>query len=456
VENEAARPSWSLRARLMWLATIATVVAWVTGGAAVLIAAYQESEVLYDQRLRDVAAVILSFAHHEIEEIRAEGRPFPVHEETAVTLDPRYAYQIWSPSGELLLMSHNAPRQPFAALDHVGLLDNTINGKPHCVYAMHSQDGSMVIQVAEDESRRDAFVLSVNLWLLMFLVGTTVLLVLFNRWMFGHATRALDQSARQLIDRSANDLRPIRADDPPRELVPLLQSINTLFRRFEHTLDSERHFTSAAAHELRTPLAAVRIQAQVAERARTHREAREALAALGVCVERASRMIDQLLTLARVETMAPEGSAFTRVRLDEAVEQVAHDVQFLVEAANVRLELDLAPASIRGIEFAVSALVRNLVDNAIRYTPRGGRVSVRVFTEGGCAVLVVDDSGRGVPEAERSRVFERFYRLAGNDADGCGVGLSIVQCVAQAHRARVELSDSEAGGLRVTVAFPAD
>jgi signal transduction histidine kinase len=272
--------------------------------------------------------------------------------------------------------------------------------------------------------------------------------------MFGHATRALDQSAQQLVDRSANDLRPIRTEDPPSELVPLLQSINSLFSRFGKTLDSERHFTSAAAHELRTPLAAVRIQAQVAERARSQKEAREALRGLGTCVERASRMIDQLLTLARVESMAPDGSAFAPVRMDLLARQVVADLSHMLGAAEVEIDLRLAPATISAIESAVAALIRNLVDNAIRYTPRGGRIAVSTAAGEGRVVLTVQDSGPGIPEAERPRVFERFYRLAGSNTEGCGVGLSIVQCVAEVHLARIDLATAELGGLRVSVEFP--
>jgi len=453
-QTGAAGSAWSLRGRLMYLAAIATALAWLTGGAAVFIAAQHESETLYDQRLGDVARVILSFAGHEIDEIRQDGRTTPVHEESAATLDARYAYQIWSKDGQLFLMSHNAPAKPFAPLDHVGLLDNDIDGRPHCVYALRSADGGMVIQVAEDESKRDAFFLSVNSWLLLFLILSTLILWAFNRWMFGHATRALDQSAQQLVDRSANDLRPINADDPPRELVPLLQSINTLFSRFGQTLDSERHFTSAAAHELRTPLAAVRIQAQVAERARSKQEAREALRTLGTCVERASRMIDQLLTLARVESMSPDRSAFAPVRVDLLARLVVSDLSHMLGAAEVEIDLRLAPATIDAIESAVSSLIRNLLDNAIRYAPHGGHIAISTAVVDGKVFLTVDDSGPGIPPSERERVFERFYRLAGTNMDGCGVGLSIVQCVVEVHRGRVELASSDLGGLRVTVEFP--
>lgn len=449
------RREWSLRSRLVWLATLTTVVAWLAGGIGALYAAYQEGERLYDEQLRDVAHVIVSFATHEIDEIRQEGRGDRVHWETATTLDLRYAYQIWSKDGELLLQSPNAQREPYAPLQREGLNDRTINGRPYCIYSLRSADGSMQIQVAEDESMRSLLRPTLAYWLLGFFLISIALLLLLNRWVFGGAVRALDQSAQQLTDRSPLDLRPVRADDPPRELQPLLDSINGLFARIARTLDSERHFTAAAAHELRTPLAAVRMQAQVADRARTPQEARAALNGLVSCVDRASRMVDQLLTLAHVESLAPKSSAFVPVRLDHVIEHVVLDLSHAAHGRDIRVDLQLDATTVRAIEFGVAALVRNLIDNALQHASSGGRVLVRTFARESEVVLMVEDAGPGIPESERIRVFERFYRLPDSETDGCGVGLSIVQCVADAHHAQVALDSVTRGGLRVTVIFPA-
>jgi two-component system OmpR family sensor kinase/two-component system sensor histidine kinase QseC len=438
----------------MWLAALATLFAWLSGGAGVLIAAHIESEQSYDEQLVDVARVILSFAEHEIEEIRADGRTDLIHQETAATLDPRYAYQVWSMDGKLLLLSHNAPREAFAPLGKEGKVDLDIDGKPFCVYTMRNSDSTMQIQVAEDESMRGFLTPHLDVLLIVFFLVSTGLLLLFNRWFLGRAMRAVDQSAQQLTNRSPHDLRPVRADDPPSELQPMLDSVNTLFSRIERTLDSERHFTAAAAHELRTPLAAVRIQAQVAERARCGEEAKTALKSLLACVDRASRMIDQLLTLAHVESLAPGSSAFAPVRIDEVVEQVVQDLEPLLESVRVKVALELEPATVSAIEFGIAALVRNLIDNAARHASHGGEIIVRAFARGDEVMLTVEDAGPGIPESERARVFERFYRLPESETDGCGVGLSIVQCVADAHRARVALDTSPLGGLRVTVIFP--
>jgi signal transduction histidine kinase len=450
-----ARPhTWSLRRRLMALAAIATIAAWLTGGVAVLLAANKESEKLYDERLRDVARVILSFADHELNEIREERPGDIVHEETAATLDARYRYQIWSDSGELLLVSHDTRRTPFAPLDTRGYLDVALDDRTYCVYALASDDGTLLIQVAEDETLRDTFFVSLNGWLLLFFAVSTATLMGFNRWMFGHATRALDQSARQLLDRSADDLRPIVADHPPRELAPLLQSINTLFGRFERALDAERHFTAAAAHELRTPLAAVRVQAQVAGRARSRGERHDALVDLGVCVDRAGRMIDQLLTLARLESKTGAGR-MTRLRVDDVAAHVMRDLEPLLREKRLQVAVELNPCEVTGLEFGVAAMLRNLIDNAARYTPPEGSVRVATGVADGAGFALVEDSGPGIPQDQRQRVFERFYRLADTAVDGCGVGLSIVQCVARAHGACISLADSPLGGLRAAVSFPA-
>jgi signal transduction histidine kinase len=450
----AAPRSWSLRSRLMWLAALTTLIAWLAGGAGVLIVTYNQENELYDQRLRDVARLILSFANHEIEEIRQDGRTDGVHQETASTLDPRYAYQIWSKDGELLLVSHNASRQPYAPLHKEGFLDREINGRPYCIYSLRSADGTMLIQVAEDESLRSLFTPSLGLFELGFFLVSTALILLLSRWLFGRAVNALDQSAEQLTDRSPQDLRPVRADNPPRELEPLLSSINCLFSRIERTLDSERNFTAAAAHELRTPLVAVRMQAQAAARAKTPQAVRASLDELVSCADRASHMMDQLLTLARVDTLRPKTIPFVPVRLDRVIEQVVKDLSYSIRARNLRVDMQLDAATVPGMEFGVAALVRNLIDNALQHASSGGQVLVRTFVREADVEMTVEDAGPGIPESERARVFERFYRMPDAKTDGCGVGLSIVHTVADAHHAKVALDSVTRGGLRVTVIFP--
>jgi signal transduction histidine kinase len=295
-------------------------------------------------------------------------------------------------------------------------------------------------------------VLFADRYLILALIATTAALALLNWWMFGRTTRAFDAAARQLQDRAADDHRPIVVDHPPHELRPMLEALNGLLRRFGHALDAERQFTAAAAHELRTALAAVRVQAQVAERARTSKEAHAALVQLGICVDRASRLIDQLLTLVHFDSTPVSPATTTVVRLEVLAARVVSDMSPLLQERGIALTTGLKPVEVIGLEFGLAALVRNLLDNAARYSPQQGNVRVETGELNGEALVAVDDSGPGIPAEERERVFERFYRLqSSSGTDGSGIGLSIVRSVARAHGARVVLSDSELGGLRATV-----
>jgi signal transduction histidine kinase len=440
---------------LLALASAATVVAWVAGGATVYLVGVEESEHLSDESMEDIGRAVLAFSDHEIEEIRSEGRDI-VHLETAQTLGGRYRYQIFSAAGEPLLISHDAPRTPLAPLTQTGYVTRQIDGVPTRTCVLWSDARDKAVIVAEPLSARDGYSGTLHGYLLAMFAGTLPLLLGMNWWMFRRATRSLDESARQLVDRSPRDLRPIVVDAPPRELQPLIGSMNALFERFESALAAEQRLTSAAAHELRTPLAAVKVQAQVAARARNREEAARALGDLAASIDRAARMVDQLLTLARLDSLAASPTQHTTLRLDQITALVIDELAPLIEQQGLTLERVLAPAAVDGMEFGVAVLVRNLIDNAARYTPRGGKLRVATGQRGEHAYAEIDDSGPGIPPSERKRVFERFYRLPSSNVDGCGIGLSIVRTVARVHRARITLDDSALlGGLRVVVAFPA-
>jgi signal transduction histidine kinase len=260
----------------------------------------------------------------------------------------------------------------------------------------------------------------------------------------------LDAVAREIAARRPDKLEPVSPASAPKEIRPLVEAINGLFVRVEHALESERRFTADAAHELRTPLAALATQAQVALRARDDAERGHAIEQLIASSRRAARLVDQLLTLARLDP--DEAVPATPLRLDTLAEEIcaAHGADAM--AKNIALELEAAPTTMRGHADMLRILLRNLVDNAIRYTPAGGRVVVAVAP----GLLSVTDSGPGIPVVERERVFDRFHRLAGQQTEGSGLGLSIVARIAERHGARIHLGDGAAGvGLRVEVAFSA-
>jgi len=230
--------------------------------------------------------------------------------------------------------------------------------------------------------------------------------------------------------------------------------LNALLERLREALERQQRFTADAAHELRSPLTALQVQLDMLARARTPEETRDALGALRAGMKRASRLVEQMLTMARLEPEAPLAQP-SSVALDALAAQVAGELESLAEARRIELRLErLESAAVEGDAAALHALVRNLLDNAIRYTPAGGVVRLAAFSDGEHALLQVEDSGPGIPPEERTRVFDRFYRLPGSSAEGSGLGLAIAKQVADAHGGEIALADAAGGrGLRVSVRF---
>jgi signal transduction histidine kinase len=444
-----------LRRRVLLTTAAVTVMAWLVGGTAMFMVSRHVSDSLFDQRLRDIATTVLTFADHEVDEVRAGGAEI-VHFEGALTIGARYHYQIWSSDGELLLVSVDTVGIPFLPLDQRGFSTVEIDGAPNRVIAIASDDGSKVLQVAEPLAARVANIDPGFGFLVIPLLLSLALLVGVSTWLVRRATWALGESARQLTQRSPNDLRALAVADPPQELTPIVSAVNSLFARIENALATERRFTSAAAHELRTPLAAIKIQAQVALLTRTDGDRRQALERLMQSIDGAAHMVDQLLTMSRLDGLIALRAQAVRLQLDSVSAHVIDEMRPLAARRHQSITEHLAAADIEGLEFGVAVLLRNLIDNAARYGPDGGTIRVSTGTEQGQCFVRVEDAGPGIAPEQRQRVFERFYRLPSNAMiEGCGIGLSIVQTVTELHHARIELDRSSLGGLCVSVFFPA-
>ncbi len=362
----------------------------------------------------------------------------------------QFVSQIWDTNGELVYSSSDPvmPRQT-----RMGLNEFSWQGERWRAYTLTAQ--GLIIQVghlARAGNERLRIVIGpvlLPLALLMPLLGIAI-------WLTVSRSLAPMQQIRQELDkRESNTLTPIPLADLPSEIAPMVAAMNDLFVRLHEAIESQRRFVADAAHELRTPLTALRLQAQIAERTADATERAEALARLDAGITRAGHLIEQLLALARLEPES-QGKRSQAIALDELARQVVADHSSQAEAKGIDLGLLRAePATIDGNPTTVRTLLDNLVDNAIRYTPpAGGRVDVSVETHAREVRLIVADNGPGIPRAERDKVFERFYRLAGADTPGSGLGLSIVQRAAEQHDARVSLDDTPGGGLKVTVAFP--
>jgi signal transduction histidine kinase len=449
----ARRSTWSLRARLSLIAALALFASLLFGGLAMYWAASIEEDQIHDARLEHLGATVLAFIEQEIEGLDAQHaapRPALKTRPTAALL---YRYQVWSRAGALLLRSYEAPAdKPLMELTQLGFHTVHIDGEEYRVFALPTRNRQYVVQVAENVGERWAQTALITFYYVGFLLVPLGLVALATWLMLRRSLHSIDTMASQLRHRNPLDLTPVAVADPPRELLPILRSVDTLFARVGHALSVERRFTSVAAHEMRTPLAGLRAHAQLAKMAQSPQEMQEALASMMVGADRAAHLIDQLLDLARIESEGGvAGVAREQVVLQDLWRGLMHELAPRAAKREIELHAAFGVPRVEGHGFALSLLLRNLVSNAINYTPAGGRVQVSSVAHERGVQLRVDDSGPGIPAAERERAFERFNRLGQTRVDGVGLGLSIVLSVVELHRARIQLLASPLGGLRAQV-----
>lgn len=273
----------------------------------------------------------------------------------------------------------------------------------------------------------------------------------------GYSLRHLILLSREITNRRSTHLQPIKRRKVPIEVQPIISELNNLFVNLRYALIRNKRFAGDAAHELKTPLAALKTQAQVALNAKAGNELEQALKNLNVGVDRCTRIIEQLLTLSRLGPEATLEDCHDTSLLSIATEIIA---LLVPKALNKEIEIDLEAKDtlplIYANETAIGILVRNLVDNAIRYTPEGGQVHVKIFEKGKKLILRVTDTGSGIPEELHERVFERFFRVLGTNTIGSGLGLAIVQQIASLHHADIQLGKPEEHeGLQFDVIFKA-
>ncbi len=441
---------FSLRRRLLVVLLGGVAVCWLAALAWTSVDAHHEVDELFDAQLAQSAQVLLALGSHDADDIKELEDDLDRHQR-------KLMFQIWDRHGRLLLRSPNAPNTPLT--DQDGFSDA---GGPQGHWRYFGQwsrqrHDPVRVLVAESHEVRDELIAHI---VMRMLAPGIVGLILLGFWVWIAIRRGLlplDTVTRQVGDCAPERLHAVVPESAPEEIRPLVEALNDLFLRVERAIDNERRFTADAAHELRTPLAALAAQIQVAARARNDAERNHALEFLTTGMARTSRLVDQLLTLARLEPELAAAPA-VGVGLDSLAQEVCADHGPQALAKDIALELDAEPVTIAADEDLLRILLRNLIDNAIRYTPAGGRVAVTVAVAGagasGKARLTVSDSGPGIPPAERSRVFERFARLAGQETDGSGLGRSIVRRIAELHGATVTLDTGINGqGLAVVVTF---
>jgi len=431
----------SIRRQLL-AALLGTIsLALLAGAFAIYRSTLAEVDDLFDYQLRQLALSLRDQAYHNAFAQATED----------VAEDFDFVIQVWSPEGVRVYYSH--PHKTLPGLVQMGY--NTITTPEGNWRVFAAQLNSLVIQVAQPLKVRNQMAIKTALHLLIPLSALLPVLSLLIWILVSRGLAPLDRLAKAVATRSPKALEPLPEQKAPEEVLPLVRSLNDLLARLGDALAAQRAFIADAAHELRTPIAAMQLQAQLVERAESEEEARAAIADLKAGIQRAGHAVRQLLTLARQD---PDMAAkpFVSVSLAELARSVIGDQIALAGAKDIDLGIEAVDESalVLGDTEGLRILLTNLIENAIRYTPKGGQVDIFIRRmEDGRASVEVADTGPGIAVKDQARVFDRFYRAEGTAEPGTGLGLAIVKTVADRHGASIELNNAEPHGLRVKVVF---
>jgi len=460
----------SLRGRLMlWLA-LSLVVVWVTASLLAYGVTKDEVNALFDSQQSLLARQLLSSQEQEIHALlEARHAPLPsvkrllAQDEYGVIEGDALAFAVFDREGRMLWSDGAAGRRLKFVPNTQGFVDQ---GKPHNnhgwrVLFMASNDGASIVAVGQEIGHRRTAVRTIVFAQMWPWLAALFALLALAWWVSSAQAKPLRGVARELRQRAADDDTPIAPERVVLEVRPVIEALNALRARTRALITHTRRFTADAAHELRSPLSALRVQAEVAQLAAKDPAARQhALAQLIGGIDRAARVVEQLLALSRLDPMnaPPEAQPLDWPRL---LQSALHDAQPAAQARNITLALDDAGNETlpggndagnetlpkQGNPTLLALLLRNLLDNAVRYSPEGGHVTLRRDADG----LAVEDDGPGVAAEYLARIHERFFRPPGQSQSGSGLGLSIVQRVAELHGMALTLENRPAGGFRAAV-----
>ncbi|MCB1917785.1 MAG: sensor histidine kinase N-terminal domain-containing protein [Rhodocyclaceae bacterium] len=442
----------SIRGRTTAMVVLVVAVLWLLAAYFTWREAEHEAAEVFDGHLAQAASMLIAQSAMEIED--DDDELGELHAPLTHRYARKVAFQLWDRGRVLLVHSENAPNQRLAAREE-GFSDSVVDGVAWRVYSGWNAHREMLVQVGERLDARSDMADELAVGLLKPLLWTLPLLALSLWLAIGRAMCPLNTLARELAVRAPGRLEPVAGGPVPREVAPLVMRLNELLGRVDEALTMEQRFTGDAAHELRTPIAALCAQAEVALAAGGDEERRRALEAVLAAARRSARLVEQLLTLARADSLIERD--WPAVDLAGIVRAVLAEIAAEPQAAAVEFEFEGGQGQmIRGEAGWLQVLVRNLVDNAVRHSPAGGLVRVVVAGAPPDAVeLVVADQGPGVAPAQRSRLGERFWR-GGATGGGSGLGLSIVKRIALLHHSEPQFGDGADGrGLAVRLRFGA-
>ncbi len=446
-----ARPHQrSVRRQLLILLLTAVSVAWIAAATVSFRDARHDVAEVLDAHLAQTASLISVQRDGDDGDDEVDTEHAPVLHRYS----RRVMFQVWKNGTTLGLHSQHAPDTPLSRVRD-GFSDTTIGGAGWRVFSTWDAENRVLVQVAEQNYERDELATAVARNFLVPLAITLPILGLMIWAAVGRATQSLTHVNQQVAFRAADNLTPLDATDAPSEIGALVSNLNVLFGRVQGLIEQERRFTADAAHELRTPLAGIRAQAQVARGATHDSERARALDGVMAGCDRATHAVEQMLTLAR---LAPDAVSFqpTSVDLRAVLKTTIADLAPFALAKHMDIEFnDGRAGSVSGDPGLLAILFRNVIDNAIRYSAAGTKVDVGMVITASEVRVTVRDAGPGIPVEQRANVGRRFYRTPGTQAPGSGLGLSIVQRILDLHRGTIRLDTPATKiGLQVTIALP--
>lgn len=439
--------SYSLRARLLFFLLAAIAVGALVQGAIAYRSTLAQADDIFDSLLQRTA---LSLGTGDgllsTGPTHARGAGSPVADDLII--------QIWTPDGLRVFNSRSRLRLPSQIV--LGFSDAKLEGETYRVYSLATP--FQVIQVAQDMRVRKNMASTLALRTVAPIAAAAPLLMLIIWCVVSWSLRPVKRARAQVAARQPEDLSPVSVRGLPDEIRPLVQELNLLLERMRGAFAQQKQFVGDAAHELRSPLAALRLQMQALQRAADPDARQLAEQRLAAGIDRATRLVEQLLSMARQEG-AQEQTPLAPVDLADVLRQSLSETLPQANAKSIDITLDgggQTQMQVQSNRDALVLLVRNLLENAIKHSPAESRIEMRLDHAPGRISLLIDDEGPGIPVHERERVFDRFYRAEGNTTHGSGLGLAIARTIADRHGATITLEDAPAGqGLRARVDFPA-
>lgn len=447
--------AWNLRTRLLLWVSSPLIALWIASSWIDHDIATGFVNLTYDRALLDTA-LDLGRNVREVNNKLSIDLPTTVIDMLVSGEEgQRLFYRANSPSGDLIAGDSDLPKPPKSAqTERITYYNSTYHGAPIRAVAVRSPvqpgtgKGSVLIEIAEHTEGRNSYAQQIMLRMII-PQGILVILAILSIWFgVGLALQRLQVIQNDIEQRSHIDLSPIERDSVPSEIQPLIDAMNGLLSRLNAALSLQHQFIADAAHQLRTPVAAIKAQTELAQRQAQSPEVLATLNYLVNAADHAGHLVNQLLTMARAQPGANRHIQLESVDLVQVTRNVTEDWVPQAIQRNIDLGFDQLSENLTLIMAdpdLIRELLSNLIDNAVHYTPDNGRITVRVYQSLNEIALEVEDSGPGIPEQERLQVFQRFYRVPGTNSNGCGLGLAIVHEIASSHHARVSIDDGPQG-----------